>query len=103
MYAYQFMSNSYMYLFYLPPGGESIRWQFIHGLFESAIYGGRVDNLFDVRVLQSYLQQLFNQDLLGGRSRSNGTMPAGTDLPASTTTSVSKNRYKKTVQQYMRK
>ena len=31
--------------------GGGVSWEFIHGLFESAIYGGRVDNSFDGRVL----------------------------------------------------
>ena len=35
----------------------------MHGLFENAIYGGRVDNIFDVRVLTSYLQKYFSDSL----------------------------------------
>ncbi|XP_071846316.1 cytoplasmic dynein 2 heavy chain 1-like isoform X2 [Apostichopus japonicus] len=44
------------------------QWDFIHGLFENAIYGGRVDNPFDMQVLRSYLSQYFNSDVLGGGS-----------------------------------
>jgi len=38
----------------------------MHGLMENAIYGGRVDNTYDMRVLQSYLLQLFDTKLLTG-------------------------------------
>ena len=38
----------------------------MHGLMENAIYGGRVDNIYDMRVLQSYLVQLFDNKLLTG-------------------------------------
>lgn len=34
----------------------SIDWEAIHGLMEDAIYGGRIDNAFDLRVLRSYLR-----------------------------------------------
>ncbi|XP_077984893.1 cytoplasmic dynein 2 heavy chain 1-like [Glandiceps talaboti] len=46
--------------------GKEDPWKFVHGLYESAIYGGRVDNVFDVRVLKSYLEQYFNDDVLSG-------------------------------------
>jgi len=38
----------------------------MHGLMENAIYGGRVDNVYDMRVLQSYLVQSFDNKLLTG-------------------------------------
>ena len=44
------------------------QWEFMHGLMETAIYGGRVDNTFDMRVLQSYLQQFFNSDVITGHT-----------------------------------
>jgi len=44
-------------------GSGGIKWDFVHGLFENAIYGGRVDNNFDVRVLTSYLQKYFSEVL----------------------------------------
>jgi hypothetical protein len=31
-------------------------WEAIHGLMEDAIYGGRIDNAYDLRVLRSYLR-----------------------------------------------
>ena len=31
-------------------GRNDVPWNFIHGLYEQAIYGGRVDNPFDTQV-----------------------------------------------------
>jgi dynein heavy chain 2 len=45
-------------------GRGAIPWEFVHGLLELAIYGGRVDNPFDNRVLVSYLKQCFNTDII---------------------------------------
>lgn len=36
-------------------GRGEIPWNFIHGLYEQAIYGGRVDNPFDIQVISSYI------------------------------------------------
>lgn len=40
-------------------------WVTIHGLLENAIYGGRVDNEYDARVLRTYLQQYFSNEVIG--------------------------------------
>jgi len=45
-------------------GSGNITWEFVHGLYENAIYGGRVDNIYDVRVLTSYLKEFFNTAVL---------------------------------------
>mmetsp|Transcript_41826 Transcript_41826/g.82044 ORF Transcript_41826/g.82044 Transcript_41826/m.82044 type:complete len:4055 (+) Transcript_41826:307-12471(+) len=42
----------------------SLPWQTIWGLMEFAIYGGRIDNDHDVRVLVTYLSQYFNPEAL---------------------------------------
>ena len=42
-------------------------WNFLRGLLEQAIYGGRVDNPYDARVLRSYLTQYFAPEALAGR------------------------------------
>lgn len=39
----------------------------MHGLMENAIYGGRVDNTFDMRVLTSYLLQYFSGSVVTGQ------------------------------------
>ncbi|KAJ9505746.1 hypothetical protein QJQ45_029247, partial [Haematococcus lacustris] len=43
----------------------SVQWSLLHGLLENAIYGGRVDNVFDVKVLRTYLRQYFNPQVVG--------------------------------------
>lgn len=48
-------------------GGGDIKWDFIVGLFTNAIYGGRVDNTWDLRVLVSYLEMFFSSEVIGGR------------------------------------
>ena len=39
----------------------------VHGLIEDAIYGGRIDNLHDARVLKAYLRRIFTRDVIEGR------------------------------------
>ncbi len=39
-------------------------WEAIHGLMEDAIYGGRVDNAYDLRVLRAYLRLVFAYRIL---------------------------------------
>ena len=52
----------------LSKGGKP-QWEFMCGLMESAVYGGRVDNNFDGRVLASYLKQYFNDSVMSGQVR----------------------------------
>tara|TARA_B110000091_G_scaffold199866_1_gene230119 strand:- start:810 stop:8225 length:7416 start_codon:yes stop_codon:yes gene_type:complete len=52
--------------------GNSIDWETVIGLMENAIYGGRVDNSYDFQVLQTYLKQYMNDDVLLGRSGGRG-------------------------------
>ena len=54
------------YLCFLISGSADVRWNFVHGLFENAIYGGRVDNTYDLNVLKSYLQQYFEPNVVTG-------------------------------------
>lgn len=49
--------------------GQLPQWDIVHGLLENAIYGGRVDNPFDMRVLKTYLKQFFNGDIFQGVKR----------------------------------
>jgi dynein heavy chain 2 len=46
--------------------GAMPQWQTVYGLLENAIYGGRVDNEFDLRVLRAYLYQFFTSDVFQG-------------------------------------
>lgn len=64
---------------------QTVQWDFMYGLMENAIYGGRVDNTFDMRVLTSYLRQYFESGLVSGstsRGRSK-TIVANVTLPQS--------------------
>ncbi|KAK3283536.1 hypothetical protein CYMTET_8768 [Cymbomonas tetramitiformis] len=46
------------------------QWNYVIGLMQNAIYGGRVDNPFDVLTLRTYLEQFFNSEVTGaGGSR----------------------------------
>ncbi|KAL9646808.1 hypothetical protein ABK040_013670 [Willaertia magna] len=42
-------------------------WKTIFGLLENAIYGGRVDNKYDLKVLQSYLKKFFDINILNNK------------------------------------
>ena len=63
-------------------GRGNIAWEFIHGLFELATYGGRVDNSFDNQVMVSYLRQFFDSNVISeqGRGRKLGPL----SVPSST-------------------
>jgi dynein heavy chain 2 len=49
--------------------GQLPQWEIVHGLLENAIYGGRVDNPFDMRVLTTYLKQFFGSDVFQGTKK----------------------------------
>ena len=55
----------------------SIDWETVIGLMENAIYGGRVDNGYDFQVLQTYLKQYMNSDVLLNRNSSSRTGGGG--------------------------
>ncbi|CAF1020652.1 unnamed protein product, partial [Adineta ricciae] len=71
-------------------GGE-IQWDYIHGLFDQAVYGGRVDNPVDTDVLRSYLMQDFNSSIIGGSKGSKYKLASNIQLP----NSADLNEYKK--------
>ncbi len=48
-----------------PTVPAGVQWELLHGLLEMAIYGGRVDNVFDGKVLRTYLNQFFSPEVLG--------------------------------------
>jgi dynein heavy chain 2 len=53
---------------------SSLDWGTIHGLYSNAIYGGRVDDVHDIRILVSYLQDMFNPEVIAGTARSKSTL-----------------------------
>ncbi|KAF1331353.1 Dynein heavy chain, partial [Globisporangium splendens] len=61
-------------------GGNAIDWLTLHGLMENAIYGGRIDNAYDLRVLRCNLSEYFSHELLSGQR----SLLRGVKLPQST-------------------
>ena len=49
--------------------GSQIQWQKVYGILENAIYGGRIDNDFDLRVLRNYMQQIFKDETIKGQKK----------------------------------
>lgn len=52
--------------------GNNIAWQKVYGILENAIYGGRVDNEFDMRVLRTYMQTIFGEQTISGKTPLSG-------------------------------
>lgn len=69
-----------------------MQWEFLHGLLENAVYGGRIDNYFDLRVLQSYLKQFFNSSIIGvlNQRSKKSVFPYSLSLPKSCSILVGK-------------
>lgn len=55
--------------------GQGIPWQKIFGILENAIYGGRIDNDFDVRVLRAYISKIFKDSVLRGQEPLSNMIP----------------------------
>lgn len=60
-------------------GSGAIDWRTLHGLMENAIYGGRIDNPYDLRVLRVTLAEYFSADVLAGQR----SLLRGVKLPQS--------------------
>ena len=69
-------------------GQNKLQLDYLHGLFEFAIYGGRVDNPFDNRVMVSYLLQFFDPNIIGA-SRGGGNKIGPLTMPSTATYRVS--------------
>ena len=59
----------------LAAGNDAIDWKAIYGLMEDAIYGGRVDNVFDLRVLRSYLNSFFSDVIVSEKGAGKEVLP----------------------------
>lgn len=70
------------------PAGQDIDpaafpWLSVWGLLKFAIYGGRIDNDHDVRVLVTYLRKFFAKDILSvGGAPATRKLTGGLELPA---------------------
>lgn len=54
---------------YASKGRTEVQWDFVHGLFNQAVYGGRIDNPIDSDVLVSYLEQYFTNSFFSGSGK----------------------------------
>lgn len=63
-----------------PDRSGSIDWLTLHGLMENAIYGGRIDNPYDLRVLRCNLSEYFSPEFLSGQK----TLLRSVKMPQST-------------------
>lgn len=55
--------------------GQSPQWQKVYGILENAIYGGRIDNEYDLKVLRAYIEQMFNDTVLKGQNPLSQILP----------------------------
>lgn len=49
-----------------------IQWQFITGLLNEAVYGGRIENIDDISILEAYLKIYFRDEVLSHKWRPYG-------------------------------
>jgi len=76
----------------LPPDltAATVPWAFYHGLMESAVYGCRVDNGYDARVMRVYLRRIFHPSVLsthvggGGKPLTGNALKMPLTIPDST-------------------
>ena len=48
---------------------SNFQWSVVHGLFEDAIYGGRIDDHQDILKIKTYLRSFFNDEVLSGHGK----------------------------------
>lgn len=61
--------------------GLKLEWDLFHGMLENALYGGRISNQNDMRVLMAYESQYFNDKMMEPGAelfKGSGTMPDST-------------------------
>eukprot|EP00931_Biecheleriopsis_adriatica_P043590 TRINITY_DN24917_c0_g1_i1.p1 TRINITY_DN24917_c0_g1~~TRINITY_DN24917_c0_g1_i1.p1 ORF type:complete len:4311 (+),score=994.91 TRINITY_DN24917_c0_g1_i1:69-13001(+) len=66
------------------PGSLGLDWVTLVGVLELAVYGSRVDNEFDSRLVREYLAMFFKHETLEGGRRKTGVEIPAFDIPAST-------------------
>eukprot|EP01022_Parablepharisma_sp_SALTPOND_P023029 TRINITY_DN475_c0_g1_i1.p1 TRINITY_DN475_c0_g1~~TRINITY_DN475_c0_g1_i1.p1 ORF type:complete len:3195 (-),score=434.63 TRINITY_DN475_c0_g1_i1:26360-35944(-) len=62
--------------------GGKLPFETAYGLLENAVYGGRIDNEFDIKILRCYLRNIFNPEVMAGSKRLSNMVqvPATTQL-----------------------
>lgn len=48
---------------------QDVDWRTIRGLLESAIYGGKMETMFDTRILETYIRKFFDPDSMSSAKR----------------------------------
>lgn len=59
-----------------------VQWKFLIGLFYNAVYGGRIENLADLKILKAYLEEYFVDEVLSHRWKPFGlqsSLPSSAD------------------------
>jgi dynein heavy chain 2 len=47
---------------------DKVPWAYLHGLIENTVYGGRIDNPSDLRILRAYLATVLHPDVIAARN-----------------------------------
>jgi len=61
-------------------GGRPIDWPYLHGLLETAVYGGKIDNDHDMQILTDLLHSLFNSAVIEGQDGRIRPLPGTSDV-----------------------
>lgn len=67
-----------------------IQWRFISGLCSDAVYGGRIENIDDMKIVESYVKQYFKDEVLSHRWK---PFNFNVNLPTTAQFQVGKNVY----------
>jgi len=49
--------------------GGKMPFETAYGLLENAVYGGRIDNEFDIKIFRCYLKSIFNSEVMSGTKK----------------------------------
>lgn len=66
--------------------GSQIQWKYLTGWSLSAVYGGRIENIQDLIILEAYLKQYFVDEVLSHRWK-----PLGLNLTLPSTSNYQVN------------
>jgi len=61
--------------------GKSVQWDYIHGLLELAVYGGKIDDVYDINVLRTYIENFFNIEVLSAHGASGKRLTRSVTVP----------------------
>merc|ERR1712153_274438 len=61
--------------------GKSVQWDYIHGLLELAVYGGKIDDVYDINVLRTYIENFFNIEVLSAHGAGGKRLTRSVTVP----------------------